>query len=231
MRLSRLLISLPLIAAPAIALMPHPGSAAMQPIEALEQLAKSRTAEARCRTLDQRERDELAGYLARAEVAVTRTAPLSDVQGSLTAGRMAGEAVPCSDAVRNEITATLAAARRAMAAVEARPATRIFEPKAAGTARNLGNTSAQGSTMPRDNLARYGRQAKAYYVERRCTHLSGHKTRNFYDLIVRRHQAAVQAYGGPAVGIVLRRAEAEAADIRCAGSRSLVAAAYSDIRR
>lgn len=229
MRLSRFLITLPLIAAPVLALVPRAGLAAMEPIEALQQLAKSKAADVKCNVLGNAERDELSFYLARAEVAVTRTMPVSDVQGSLASGRITGANAACDTDGRREIAATLAAARRAMAAAETPRAAK--RPPRMASKSILAGTQSLAFAAPRDDLGRYGRQAMAYYLERRCTHLSGFKTRDFYNRIIARHQAAVRAYGRPAVTAELRRAESEAAQIRCGEGRSTVAAGYSDIRR
>ncbi|CAN5517971.1 hypothetical protein BH10PSE7_BH10PSE7_01550 [soil metagenome] len=233
MRMSRLLITLPLIAASTLTLGPRAVWAAVAPVEALELLTKSKVSDQKCNILRAGERDELSGYAARAEVAVSQTVPLSDVQDAVANGRMLGGHAACDAATAREISETLAAARRAMAAVNKEQTRRNKAREMPIPGRSLASADSAPVPVRRrgGDLETYGREAMAYYVERRCTYLAGHNTRDFYNRIVRRHQAALGTYGGAAVSAVVRRAEANAAEVSCGQGRELVAGAYSEIRR
>ena len=120
-RLSYLLITLPLLGSP-ISLLgaKHLAAATASPLEALGLLARSSAIESKCRMLDTRERYELNGYLARAEVASAARYPIEDAKSTVAWGRRQGEAAACTAESMRELHDTLWAAREAMAKVKSR---------------------------------------------------------------------------------------------------------------
>jgi hypothetical protein len=226
-RLSYLLITLPLLGSPVSLLgAKHLAAATASPLEALGMLARSSAIESKCRMLDTRERYELNGYLARAEVASAARYPIEDAKSAVASGRRQGEAAACSANSQRELRDTLGAAREAMAKVKSRS---LSSKKInALTARSLPRSSARTS---RGSLEAYENQAMAYFVERRCRHLGNREVRDFWLRIVRDYQAAVRAHGLAIVRHVQNEAEAQAENLDCNGSSvRLVRAAYTQSR-
>src|SRR5437773_886980 len=114
-KLSHLLITLPLMAVPAMALALRPAAAeTVSPIEALELLAKSHALDAKCNALSSNQQEELNRYLAKAEIATTAQYPVDEARTAMIAGHKSAEAAPCSPTAAEEVKETLAAARDAM---------------------------------------------------------------------------------------------------------------------
>jgi hypothetical protein len=227
-RLLYMLITLPLIVSPLSLLAGDPSHAAtLSQADALRLLAKSKAANTKCNILGTVEADELASYLARAEIAMTQRSSVEDTQGTIAVGRTLGAATSCNAATIDEVNGTLDAARRAMVAVEeaeSRDSQSIFRIKPDKTKAKENVSSHMTVTVER-----YRQQAFAYYLERRCRHLSARQARSFWSSIVRQHEAALRRDGGRKVATALRRAEASAEDTPCgAESRRIVRAGYSE---
>lgn len=224
-RLLHILITLPLIASP-LSLLASDASHAetLSQMDALRLLAKSKAADAKCRILPSGDADELSSYLARAEVAATQRGSVQDAQGTIAVGKALGETAACDGRTAQEVTDTLDASRRAMAAVEdARTARQQ-------SATNSNRTQSENSLSARlpVTIKEYRQQAFAYYLERRCRHLSSRQARSFWSSIVRQHKAALRNDGGKAVAAALRNAEGTADNMSCgAQSRRIVRAEYS----
>jgi hypothetical protein len=232
-KLSHLMISLPLMAVPLSVIGLKPVAAqTVTPVEALELLAKSSAVDAKCKVLPQTEREELNGYLAKAEVATTARSSVDDAKTAIMLGRKSGEVAACGPASAGEVAGTLAAAREAMAEVR-RP--RSSSMRARKVARYAPRDTAQPAQIEirgSSGLKLYARQVMAYYVERRCKHLSAGSARNFWRRIVSSYESAVRSYGPQRVARIQSRAEADAGTWNC-GERSvrLVEAAYDMSRR
>ena len=224
-RLTKFFITLPVLSLPLWGLSPPvQAEAVLTQMDALRLLAKTRAADGKCNILPAGEAEELGLYLARAEVAAATRNSVSEIQSTISLGKVLGDTAPCSEATSGEVGATLAAAREAMAMARQKPGVEenLAEdnPVARRTARRV--------EEPRGRLADYGRQAFAYYVERRCEFLSRRDIRAFWVAIIREHRAALSAYGRPAVNSTLRRAEARASEMECgAKGRQLVRAEYT----
>jgi hypothetical protein len=209
-KLSHLMITLPLMAVPLSVIGLKPVAAqTVTPVEALELLAKSSAVDAKCKVLPQTEREELNGYLAKAEVATTARSSVDDAKTAIMLGRKSGEVAACGPACAGEVAGTVA---RYAPRDTAQPA----------------QIEIRGSS----GLKLYARQVMAYYVERRCKHLSAGSARNFWRRIVSSYESAVRSYGPQRVARIQSRAEADAGTWNC-GERSvrLVEAAYDMSRR
>lgn len=232
LRLSKFLVTLPLLALPIASLAPKAGAEPVTQMDALRLLAKSRAADGKCKTLAPADADELNSYLARAELAAASRNSVSEVQSTMTLGKTLGDTATCSPATSEEINATLNAARAAMtAAKEDRPAEEetvaVINPPP-----RRKSQPAPSVTSERVTLAAYGRHAYAYYVERRCEYLSRRDIRSFWTIILREHRAALGTYGGPAVAGTLRRARNQAEGVSCdAAGRRLVQSEYMRLAR
>ncbi|WP_119391560.1 hypothetical protein [Taklimakanibacter lacteus] len=232
LRLTKFFITLPLLSLPlwTVSSGPHAGEV-MGQMDALRLLAKSRAADSKCKVLPASDADELNSYLARAEVAAAARHSVSEIQSTISVGRTLGSSSTCSPATASEIGATLAAARQAMAAVR-QTRTNVVADDDVPQPVERRNIRQPEPPPRRVSLAGYGRQAFAYYVERRCEYLSRRDIRAFWVAIVRRHKAALAAFGGPAVANTLRRARNQAEARSCdASSRQLVRAEYFNIAR
>jgi hypothetical protein len=232
-RLSHLLITLPLMVTPVFTLGLKPAAAeTATPIDALELLAKASAVDAKCKVLPSSGHDELNGYLARAEIATTARYSVDDAKQAISLGRSSGDVAPCSPTAGDEVQATLAAAREAMVEVQSR--------SSPVRAKRVASLTSPKETVQPDRpdkrasgaLGLYGRSAMAYYVERRCRHLSSGETRDFWHRIVESYRKVVNVYGAEAVARVQGRAEADADTLDCGEPTvQLVKAAYSQTRR
>lgn len=231
--LSRILISLPLCILPFVATVPHASAAGLAPSDAVRLLARSRTADQRCQYLSAGDHQQLADYVARAEVAAARIDGVGRTKAARNRGDAEGRAMPCNAQSKRIITATLVAARRAEKQLGHRiakahktashkevarstyhppkkehvAALRASQPAPARKPRSLFSLTGSGS-----GLGLYTREAAAYYIERRCQFLSSGDTMAFWKAIVVRHNAMIARYGGSAV----RRAKAKAQDVGAA---------------
>lgn len=229
LRLSKFFITLPLLSLPLWGLSPHVhAEAVLSQMDALRLLAKSRAANSKCKILPTSEAEELSLYLARAEVAAASRNSVSETQSTILVGKALGDTATCSQVTSGEVEATLGAARQAMAVARQ---TRGAEEDLAED-NPVSRRSARPREEPRRSLADYGRQAFAYYVERRCEYLSRRDIRAFWVAIIRKHRAALSTYGRSAVVGTLRRAQARASEMECgAEGRQLVRAEYTRLAR
>ncbi len=254
--LSRILISLPLAALPFLTASPHVSAAqAMRPSDAVRLLAQSRTADERCHYLKPADHQQLADYVARAEVAAARLEGVGTTKRALSRGNAEGKAMTCNARSKIVVTATLAAARQAekqlgpqiaslekkakkqqrkrQAQVRSHKKTRVAAlqspapaPAPADDGKGLFALSGSGSA-----LDFYTRQAAAYYIERRCGFLSSSDTMAFWKLIVTRHNAMIARYGGAAVTRAKANAEQAGAAACSRDSAVFVRAAWSNMQR
>jgi hypothetical protein len=227
------LVTLPLLVTPACEIWIKPAFAqSVSAEEALTLLARGNAADAKCHHLSAGEHQELADYLAKAEVAETGRSSSAEAQSIIATGRAEGRESLCGEESRAEVAATLEAARQAMADGESRGAAVADAQPAAPAAKAPENKVAPVKTpTARADLASYGAAAMAYYVERRCGHLSPSDARAFWNLIVTRHNAALKAFGKRAVAAALQTAEATAGERSCGiQTAALVDAAFKSIQ-
>jgi hypothetical protein len=223
------LVTFPLLLAPMSAVWVKPALAQVVPAEqALELLARGVAADAKCNHLNGGERQELVDYLATAEVAETARSSPAGAQSIIARGKAQGRESLCGAQSRDEVQATLAAARDAMARSDGR---RRVKPQRQTADANASRRTRQAGIAvgTKTGLAGYGEWAMAYYVERRCGHLSNRKMYRLWNAVLARHNAALKAHGRRAVATTLKRAEARALRQAC-GTRTaaLVGAAYAN---
>jgi hypothetical protein len=248
--LPRILISLPLIVMPLLAATPHASaSQAMRPSNAVRLLAKSRTVDARCQYLVGPDHQQLADYVARAEVASAQLDGVAATKSALAAGNSEGKTMACDAGSKAMVSAVLTAARRAekslgpqLAALEKkaranqrsrpqsqpRKKTRVvaMQPPPADGSGNLSGLSGSNG-----GLDLYTRHAAAYYIERRCGFLASRDTMAFWKLIVARHKDMIARFGGGAVTVAKARAEDAGAAACGSQSQVFVRSAWNDIQR
>jgi hypothetical protein len=224
------LVTFPLLLAPLGEVGLKPALAqAVSAEQALELLARAVAADAKCGHLGAAEHQELADYLAKGEIAQAGRSSPAETQSIIATGRAQGRESLCGADSRAEVGATLAAARDAVGGGDRRevaqsnpePAPPIEKPKQAV------REAPRPVVAQKGDLARYGEEAMAYHVERRCGHLSNAEAREFWNAVVARHEAVLKTNRRRQVAAVLASAEARAARQAC-GRRSaaLVAAVY-----
>ncbi len=199
------------------------------PIAATELLAKSYASNGRCNFLNAAEADELGSYVARAEVAVSEQAGVSQAKAALTRGKTAGQSSSCSAAEKIAVAQTLVAARSAIAALGVNP-----EPIAVAARQEPDPLPMLAAQSPKKlaklkskraesklallqvplkvsgKLSTYQSIAQKYYLARRCQNMSQGKIAKFYQTVVATHKNSVATYGVSAVSAVMRKAESNA---------------------
>ncbi len=229
---SKIVISLPLLAG---AWMVGTGSmnAAVQefgPRQAVEILAKSESIDAKCGYLSASEHQELQDYVAKAEVAAAGSAGADRAGNAVRVGAAAGKAAKCNRDSEFTVRATMDAARRAVA-MNMEPASAPAKKKRRAKKIRTGAPS-NGTIRMSGSAARYRRLAAAYYLERRCQHLSHAQAVDFWRRIVALHNQVLTTHGPDALSAAKLQAIAHArAKRRCnAGTARLVRTGYLTIK-
>jgi hypothetical protein len=224
---AQLAISLPLLALPFSTFVVKPAVAETVGIErALELLAKSTVVDAKCHILSAPERDELSRYISRAEVAAAEKTSLAVTRSSLSAGKKMGQATVCGAQASAEVKDTLSAAREAIKSVAKRESVAAAAP--ADMTKPENTTGQPPATTGK--LSSYARITEAYFLERRCTYLSGPEIASFYKAVLKNHYAAVAQFGKPAVTAARKNAEIRATAQSCnSAGEARVNAGYAEV--
>lgn len=243
-----LLISIPLILVWALLLTKPAFAEQLGPADATEHLAKARATDAKCKFLAETDHEELSGYAARAEVVVASKEGVDVATSAVKTGELAGEVMPCNPdserLVRSSLDAGRQAASSSRSAAVAEPeseprAPARLDPNASQIIGGIGNDaearpgsySLFEASQSRRSLARYRHEATAYYLELKCRHLRDRQVREFWDMIVLKHEAMLQAYGGRRVMRARMEAENVAARRACGPqSASFIGSAYAGMR-
>ena len=214
-RISNLLIALPILAMPLAAAGLRPAFAeGVAAQEAVQILTRARIADQRCQILQGAEHEELARYTARAEAAASQQISMEAAKSAVVAGAAEGSAATCDATTRSDVSETLVAARQAVKAADSGQM-RLSREQSGGQPDNAGGAET-------GQLEFYAGQVKAYYLERKCRHLSAEQDMRYWKAIGHIHQAAVARNGASAVAPVMRRAETSATATSC-GGETLVA--------
>jgi hypothetical protein len=207
----------------------------LSPDAATELLAAAQEINTKCSVLSPSAEEELTGYVARAELATVNRLGVEGARRVIGAGKAQAKGASCDSGSRTLVEGTLEAARHAHAEAESRAvmaAEKSAEKPTKAEKRAAKPLPREATAAVSGGLQSYGRQAMAYYVERRCAHLSSREANRFWRLIVARHKEALRQNGVKAVRLTLRRAEAAAAGKSC-GSRTaqLVKQNYAALSR
>jgi hypothetical protein len=193
-------------------------------VQAVTILARARVIDERCHFLSPSLREELIGYAARAEIAAAEQITAARTRAAVKAGEADGRAASCNDAAKTDVRDTLAAARDAIKAADRNAA----QSDGAGSA---DQTASMAGGMV-GGLGYYAGQVKAYYLERKCKHLSVDQDTRYWQAIGRIHAATVARNGAAAVRPVMRRAEDQASALSCgSGSLAMVRTGYREATR
>lgn len=201
---------------------PQAVAAASDEAQAVKLLVQARTADTRCKFLSKTLHNELVSYAARAEVAANGKIPASQVRAAFSSGTSVGRAMPCNEATRKDVAETLEVARDAIRGSDAS----VEEPPERSAEED---TVARATGEAEDSFAfSYQSLVKAYFVERRCRHLSEKQDIRFWKQVVSRQKSLARKVGASAVARQTRAAEAAADGLRCGGkTRRMVNAAFT----
>ncbi|MCP5081518.1 MAG: hypothetical protein GY948_07455 [Alphaproteobacteria bacterium] len=209
----------------------------------------------KCGELSHSEREELATHAAFAETA----AVASNGSGSVMAARKRAKgSAQCGGNARNRAMAGLSAGRkfeqryvdanRARVRANKRKAKRRQARKLnrrqrartqasraqalRTTTRRSVNRRQETRTTTRGSIARFKSQTRAYYLQRRCKHLSYKQALRFWKLVAAQHDRMISRYGSGAVQRAQRQARSSANRSRCSPStKQQVIAGLRGIRR
>jgi hypothetical protein len=247
--LSHILISLPVAVLPLLAGAPHLSAGTAS--NAVSLLAQSKAVDRRCHHLSDADHQQLSDYVARAEVIGARLEGAGAMKSALASGARKGSAMSCDGESKSLVLATLNAARRADQALAAQSRntrqasnTPSQQSRTVEKTRQPARTVAMQPPQPRQPdvrpdarmhrggaLGHYTQLAAAYYIERRCGFLASRDTMTFWKLIVARHNAMIDAYGGSAVTDAKAEAE-QAGSAACSReSEAFVRSAWNDIQQ
>ena len=234
-KISRIVISLPLLAAAWMA-GTNSMNAAVQELghsEAVRVLAKSQAIDSKCRYLTRPEHNELQDYVARAEVVAAVHVGAHAATTALHSGTQAGEATDCGRESETVVRATMDAARRAISTKQRQRKSYAAKRKKRRSQKIGSNRRTAEAALLTGSLAKYRSLTAAYYVERRCQHLSHAQAVDFWRRIVRLHNRVLTSQGPDALSVAKAQAIARAkARRRCNSSTArLVRASYQKIRR
>ena len=100
-KLSTLLITLPVLALPLTSLGLKPATAETVAAEqAVRILARAQAADANCQHLPAAAREELSGYMVKAELSAAGKIPAAEVKAAMKTGSTEGQARPCDQATK-----------------------------------------------------------------------------------------------------------------------------------
>lgn len=211
LRISRLLMTLPVLALPLAAMAAKPAHAALSAEQGLTILAKAQVADGRCNVLSKAEHRELSTYRSRAEIASAGLISAKKAAAAIAKGKAQGKSAPCNDATRSDIRETLIAARQAVAEADgAMPRPEKPEVIVDPVEKMLPKGKAKALALPE-----YRELIMPYFVDLRCKQLGGRKARNYYEAIKGLQAAMIRQHGTPAVASAQSRAQREARGVNC----------------
>ncbi len=227
-------------------------------IGTFQTIAAGHATESKCRQLNSADREELATHAAFAETAAVK----SNGSGSVMAARKrARSSAQCGADARSRAQAALNAGRKFEQRyvdnrrVQTRAKTRKAKRRQARrnerqrrvrprttraaalthTTRRTTNRRHEIRTVPRvarGSIARFRSQTRAYYLQRRCNHLSYRDALQFWKLIAAQHKRMIRRYGAGSVQRAQSQARASASRTHCSPStKRQVVAGLRGVRR
>lgn len=230
-KLSRLVISLPLLVLPFALQAQKPALASeLSAVQALQILAMAQAADDRCNALSASEHGELASYRNRAEMASISMLSGAQRSKAIAQGVAQGRTTPCNDATRADIRETLRAAREAIATADGQPAPQKPEPAAKPKpAKPAASLMKPAGTSGPVTLPVYSGLLKPYYADLRCHTLSRSAATRYWRAIIRLQRGMVAKYGTPTVASAQASARRSASGMSCSSTASAAARGLSDI--
>ncbi len=237
-KLKGLVVSLPLLVVPLGLMMSGAAKAEtinVGPSGAVKLLSQSASVNGKCNYLSASNHNELNSYLAKAEIAAASMDGTQEARSARKQGARLGKQMACSADSKELVVATLDAARRAMRAAlaqkgsQTRKVARRPAPYVEKKVRIDPLLPRATIVVKRGSLTRYRKVTAAYYLERRCQHLSRTNAVRFWKRIVSRHNAVLSKYSTAQVAKAKRDAERAANAQGACGARTaqIVRAGYA----
>ena len=186
-------------------------------------LAKAQAADFKCHYLQNLEREELAGLLARAEIALASQTDVATTKNALASGRSVGQSSKCTTELQVEVEAVLKDAREAsqtsaqsepQAILAAQvPSSIILVKPSVPNPKSL--TQMQGIRGSGQSLMAYAAMTKRYYLARRCNSMPRQSMASFYQDVVATHYRVLKSFGVKAVAAVMNRSQVSAGQQSC----------------
>ncbi|WP_137390723.1 hypothetical protein [Rhodoligotrophos defluvii] len=230
---------------------------ASEALDAYGAIVEARNAAETCGFLTTEELDELKHYSALGELAATKASSVAEMQAARDRALSTRPRCNSSEAqsVRNVLEEVRVAASKpgtGRATASAQPTPRQRQSQAQPEPQpQPGPMMRQGFAAPpvaapaalpppdsrmippvnmRDPVARYGGQARAYFLERKCNFLDYDSELTFWKLLTARYKVMVTQHGRRRVNAAQLAGEAEANDILCGrDARAAVLNGYRDI--
>ena len=191
--------------------------------------------ERRCEHLEPAQREALGQIAAHAEIDMAGQHGSDKVREVLAGAEQFGEQMGanCGDETREAVTRSYGVARSYAAARAAAEVPAVTQDTTVETQREPAKKKKK-KPAGRADLARFGKQTEAYYLQLRCKHLSYDSALSFWKMIAKRHHALIAKYGAGPVGRTSRgaRASAHAAGVHCgARTKGKIDTGVNGIRR
>jgi hypothetical protein len=185
--------------------------------QATEMLARAQAVQQKCKFLPASQKEELARFVARAEIAMVSKSSTRATKALIARGRAQGQKAACSDAERIDILDILNAAQQASAGIKptATKSITVEKPLTLAAAVKKPTPEPVQKSTPAGNLDQYAELTKRYYLARRCGSLSMSSINTLYRNVVATHRRVISNFGVPAVRNVLRLSEQRASHSSC----------------
>ena len=168
--------------------------------EATKLLARSLSLEEKCKFLNANQHEELATFVAKAEIAMVAKSSAKSAKSLIANGRALGQSATCSDSERADIVSIIKAAHQATS----------------GSAQMVSKIKLQPEPIAQTGgLNRYAELTQRYYIARRCNTMSYASITSLYKDVVSTHKNAISSFGVPAVRTVMNQSASKANASRC----------------
>ncbi len=225
-------------------------SRSSEALEAFSAIVKARNAAEACGFLSSDEMDELKHYTALSEISATKASSVAEMQA--VRDRVSSESPRCSSSEEQSVRAIMGEVRTAVASSGSGQAAAAAAPRAPAVTRAPETVVRQGfaaaptppapvvvppvqssSIAPvnlRDPIARYGGQARAYFLERKCNYLDYDTELDFWQRLTARYKVMVTQHARRRINAAQMAGESEANGIACSSAaRAAVLAGYNDL--
>ena len=211
-------------------------AAAIGAEEATKLLARSQSLEENCKFLTASQSDELAAFVAKAEIAMVAKSSAASAKSLIAEGRAQGRSAPCSDSEHADVVSIINAAHRATSnsaqmVAKIKP---VLEPVAPNTSpKKIAVGFVKVDTPDRvkpiekkakiisarivqsGGLSRYAALTQRYYLARKCNSMSFASITSLYKDVVATHKNAVASFGVPTVKSVMSQSASKATGLSC----------------
>jgi hypothetical protein len=182
-------------------------------------LARVEAIDGKCRYLSPADHDALKTFVARAEVAAAGEDGPQEASGAVASGRAEGGSAACNNESARLVRSAYASAQSAASGTRRRAAVAAPSYRQMPPPQRNEQMEAWPEPQPEPGsgsaINRYGRRLEAYYLDRRCRHLTRPDSVRFWQSIVQDQRNAARESGSYAVAAVQQRARMVASRSWC----------------